>query len=95
MTPEIHAGFGGGFGSAGGSLEINDPDICGVLTCTVTFENLSEDSFTLHGGAGVRIDLGSLIYLRPVVQARWFAARDGNTWDPEFSVSVGFKFGGR
>jgi hypothetical protein len=94
VTPEVHAGFGGGFGTVGGALQINDPDVCGVLSCTATFENLSEDSFTLHGGAGVRIDLGDLIYVRPVIQARWFGARDDDEWDVEYSVSLGFKFGG-
>lgn len=94
VTPEVHAGFGGGFGSAGGALQINDPDVCGVLTCTVQFDNLSEDSFTLHGGVGVRIDLGHLIYLRPIVQTRWFVARDADEWDVEYSLSLGFKFGG-
>lgn len=94
VTPEVHAGFGGGFGSAGGALQVNDTDLCGVAGCRVTFDNLSENSFTLHGGAGVRIDLSDLIYIRPVVQARWFAARDSSKWDPEYSVSLGFKFGG-
>jgi len=94
VTPEVHVGFGGGFGSRAGALQINDPDVCGVLSCTATFENLSKDSFTLHGGAGVRIDLGDLIYLRPGIQARWFGARDDDEWDVEYSVSLGFKFGG-
>jgi len=95
VTPEIHAGFGGAFGSASGSLQIKDQEICGGVACTVQFENLSRDSFTLNVGAGVRIDFGRLIYLRPVIQTRWYAARDDDQWDPEFSVSVGFKFGGR
>lgn len=95
VTPEVHAGFGGGFGSLGGDLQINDPDLCGVLACRVQFENLSANSFTLHAGAGVRIDLSELIYLRPVVLTRWYAARDTDKWDPEYSVSIGFKFGGR
>jgi hypothetical protein len=94
VTPEVHAGFGGGFGSIGGDLQIDDTDLCGVAGCRVQFENLSENSFTLHGGVGVRIDLGDLLYLRPVVQTRWFSARDRNKWDMEYSVSLGFKFGG-
>ena len=93
VTPEIHAGFGGGFGTAGGDLQIDDTDLCGVAGCRVQFDNLSENSFTLHGGVGVRIDLGDLIYLRPVVQARWFAARDSSPWELEYSLSLGFKFG--
>jgi hypothetical protein len=94
VTPEVHAGFGGAFGKASGSLQIADPEVCGAAACTVTFDNLSEDSFTLNAGAGVRIDFGRLIYLRPVIQTRWYAARDEDQWDPEFTVSLGFKFGG-
>ena len=94
VTPEIHAGFGGAFGSSGGALLINDPEVCGVAPCTVTFDNVARDSFTLHGGLGVRIDLSDLIYLRPVIQARWVSARDNGSWDAEYVVSLGFKFGG-
>ena len=59
----------------------------------------SEESATLHAGAGVAIHLNDRIYLRPDVRARWYegySSRDGferSDTDFEATFAVGWKFG--
>jgi hypothetical protein len=97
FVPEVNGGFGGLFATGSGDVEIlegGDP-ICGTERCSVLFKNLTEDSFTLNAGGGVKIDLGRTIYLRPLIRARYITQRDSDKIDPEYSLSIGFKIGGR
>lgn len=53
---------------------------------------IEEDSFTLHAGLGVDIDLSERVYLRPEVRARWYELVDGT--DLEATLALGFRIGG-
>jgi hypothetical protein len=52
----------------------------------------SNDTFTLHLGADVRISLSDRVYLRPDVRARYF--EESEDVDLEASIAVGFRIGG-
>ena len=52
----------------------------------------SDDSFTLHAGASLRIDLSDRVYVRPDVRARWIDKLD-DAIDYEASVGIGIRLG--
>ena len=57
------------------------------------FVEVSDDSLTVHLGAGLVIELGEKLYLRPDVRARWFEEGDDEI-DLELTLGLGFRFGG-
>jgi Outer membrane protein beta-barrel domain len=56
--------------------------------------DLSDDSFTFHGGIGAKWDLRDSFYLRLDGRRRWFESRNDNESDREITFGVGWKFGG-
>ena len=80
--------LGGGFGGAFNDFE-------GQLTTPILiarFDSLSADSFTLNVAVGPIIGLGSKVYLKPLVRARWYEAREDDEVDIQSTLAVGFKW---
>ena len=80
----VGGGIGGSFNSFDGELT--------TPTFRARFDGIASDSFTLHAVVGPVIGLGSRVYLKPVVKARWFEAREDDEIDLESSLAVGFRW---
>ena len=55
--------------------------------------NLDFDTFTVHAGGGVKIDISDLVYIRPGARFRWFEEREDDEIDQEITLAVGFQWG--
>jgi len=86
VNPQIFAGIGYSFVSV--EAELTGPG--GTLPSSVNGE---DDSLTAHGGAGLRIDLGSRVYLNGQIRLRWYEARDEDETATEYTLGLGFKLG--
>jgi hypothetical protein len=84
FNPQLFAGLGWSFVSLDG--DITGPG--GIAPSSIEGE---DDSFTAHGGAGLRIDLGSRVYLNGQIRLRWYEARDEDETVTEYTLGVGFK----
>lgn len=82
----LFGGIGGVFGSLDAS--ISNPLFSARLS------NARDDSFTAHGGGGLRIQLGEHVYLRPDARFRWIEKREDDEIDMAVTLAVGFNFGG-
>ncbi len=80
----VGGGIGGAFTDFNGQLQ--------TPTLIARFDSLSSDSFTLNAVVGPIIHLGSRVYLKPLVRARWFEARDDDEVDIESTLAFGFKW---
>ena len=81
--------LGGGFGGAFNDFEgqLSTPNL------VARFDSLSADSFTLNVAVGPIISLGSSkVYLKPLVRARWYEAREDDETDIQSTLAVGFKW---
>ncbi len=63
------------------------------LEANAGFMEATDDSLTVHLGAGLKIALGEKTYLRPDVRGRWFEEGEDEI-DLEVSLGLGFRFGG-
>lgn len=86
VNPQLFAGIGYSFVSL--DAEVTGPG--GTLPSSINGE---DDSFTAHGGAGLRIDLGSRVYLNGQIRLRWYEARDEDETATEYTLGLGFKTG--
>jgi hypothetical protein len=80
------------FGGIGGVFGELDASVSGPLP--IGFSNLQDDSFTAHAGAGLRIQLGEHVYLRPDARLRWIEKREDDETDSVLTLALGFNFGG-
>jgi hypothetical protein len=80
----VGGGIGGAFNDFDGQLT--------TPTLIARFNSLSKDSFTLHAVVGPVIGLSSRVYLKPVIRARWYEARDDDETDVQSTLAVGFKW---
>ena len=81
------------FGGIGGVFADLDANISNPLFST-SLRNAQDDSFTAHGGGGLRIQLGEHVYLRPDARVRWIEKREDDEIDTAYSLAIGFNFGG-
>lgn len=85
VVPLVLGGVGGAFVSASTPTESG-----GVIGIVGPSSGLGDDSLTVHSGAAVKIRLTPKLYLRPDVRARAIDAREFDTIDLQFTLSVGF-----
>lgn len=93
FVPEVQAGLGGvrvGFSA--------NQTACDQLVGCQTFNAGTESSshFQTHFGVAARIYATPHIFLRPAVDAHWVNNffQFGSNWVPEYSLGVGYSFGG-
>ena len=93
FVPEVQAGIGGvrvGFSA--------NQTACDALVGCQTFNAGSENSdhFQAHFGVAARLYATPHIFVRPAVDAHWVNNffQFGSNWVPEYSVGVGYSFGG-
>ncbi len=86
FNPQLFAGLGWSFVSLEG--EVSGPG--GLYPSSIEGE---DNSFTVHGGAGIRIDLGSIVYLNGQIRLRWYEGRDEDETATEYALGLGFKLG--
>ena len=86
FNPQLFAGIGWSFVSL--DAEVTGPG--GTFPSSIEAE---DDSFTAHGGAGIRIDLGRVVYLNGQIRLRWYEARDEDNTATEYTLGLGFKIG--
>jgi hypothetical protein len=93
VVPEIQAGIGG----AKVSFSANQQSCDQLIGCQ-TFNLGSESSshFQVHMAAAARLYLTPRIFLRPAVDAHYVNNffQFGSNWVPEYSLGVGYSFGG-
>lgn len=93
FVPEIQGGLGGV--KVGFSLNQTYCDqLIGCQTYNAGAEN--SDHFQVHFGVAARIYATPHIFIRPAVDAHWVNNffQFGSDWVPEYSVSLGYSFGG-
>lgn len=93
IVPEFQAGIGGvavHFNAKATSCD----QLVGCSTFSLGSE--SSDHLQLHMSAAVRLYATSHIFFRPAVDAHWVNDffQFGSNWVPEYSMAVGFSFGG-
>lgn len=81
------------FGGIGGVFADLDADVSNPIF-SASLRHVQDDSFTAHGGGGLRIQLGEHVYLRPDVRFRWIEKRDDDEIDTAVTLGIGFNFGG-
>ncbi len=81
------------FGGIGGIFADLDADISTPIF-SASLRHVQDDSFTFHGGGGLRIQLGEHVYLRPDARVRWIEKREDDEIDTAYSLAIGFNFGG-
>lgn len=93
FVPEVQAGIGGvrvGFSA--------NQTACDQLIGCQTFNAGSENSshFQAHFGVAARFYATPHIFFRPAVDAHWVNNffQFGSNWVPEYTMSVGYSFGG-
>ena len=93
IVPEIQAGIGG----TRVSFYANQTSCDQLIGCS-TFNAGTESSshFQTHLGAAVRLYATSHIFIRPAVDAHYVNNffQFGSNWVPEYTLGVGFSFGG-
>jgi hypothetical protein len=94
IVPEIQAGIGGvrvGFSATSAS--------CDPLTgcSTVSLGSESSSHFQTHFGVAARLYATPHIFVRPAVDVHWVDNffQFGSDWVPEYSLGVGYSFGGQ
>jgi opacity protein-like surface antigen len=80
------------FGGGGGAFNDIEVSITSGPGAGLALGNISDDSFILHVGGGVRIQLGENIYLRPEGRLRYFENRDDDEMDQLLTLAVGWNF---
>jgi hypothetical protein len=93
FVPEIQGGLGGvkvGFSA--------NQQLCDQLVgcSTVSLGSESSSHFQTHFGAAARFYVTSRLFLRPAVDVHWVNNffQFGSNWVPEYTMSVGYTFGG-
>jgi hypothetical protein len=93
VVPEIQAGLGGvrvGFNA--------NAQTCSPLTgcSTVNVGSESSSHFQTHMSVAVRLYATPHIFFRPAIDAHWVNDffQFGSNWVPEYSLGVGYSFGG-
>lgn len=93
FVPELQAGIGGarvGFSANSQS--------CDQLTgcSTVSLGSESSSHFQTHFAAAARLYVTPRIFIRPAVDVHWVNNffQFGNNWVPEYTLGVGYSFGG-
>ncbi len=94
VVPEIQAGLGGvrvGFTEN----ESQCDQLVGCQTFNAGYETSSH--FQTHFGVGVRFYATPHIFIRPAVDVHWVNNffQFGSDWVPEYTVSLGYSFGGQ
>jgi hypothetical protein len=95
FVPEVQAGIGGvRVGFSANQQSCADP-LVGCQTVSVGSESSSH--FQTHIGVAARIYVTPSIFLRPAVDAHYVDNffQFGSNWVPEYSVGLGYSFGGR
>jgi hypothetical protein len=89
IVPEIQGGLGGAH------LSFYAPVSC-LVTCTNGLVQTS-NHFQLHFSGGVRFYITHGIFIRPQFDGRWVHnfVEYGGSFVPEYTVAVGYTFGGR
>ena len=93
FVPELQAGIGG--------VKVNfseNQTLCDQFAGCSTFNVGSESSshFQTHFGVAARLYATPRIFVRPAVDVHWVNNffQFGSNWVPEYSVGVGYSFGG-
>jgi hypothetical protein len=93
FVPELQAGLGGtriGFSAKSQS--------CDQLVGCSTFSLGSESSnhFATHAAAAVRLYATRHVFVRPAVDVHWVNNnfQFGSNWVPQYSIGIGYSFGG-
>jgi len=93
VVPELQAGIGGArvsFSASGQS--------CDQLTgcSTVNLGSESSTHFQTHVGGAVRLYVTPRLFIRPAIDAHWVNNffQFGSNWVPEYTLGVGYSFGG-
>lgn len=93
VVPEIQAGLGGV--RTGFTLNSSTCDpLVGCQSYNGGYESSSH--FQTHFGVGVRFYATDHIFIRPAVDVHWVNNyfQFGSDWVPEYSISLGYSFGG-
>jgi hypothetical protein len=94
IVPEIQAGIGGvriGFSASQASCD----QLIGCQSVSLGTESSSH--FQTHFGAAVRFYATDHIFIRPAVDVHWVDNffQFGSNWVPEYTVGLGYSFGGQ
>jgi hypothetical protein len=93
FVPEIQAGIGG----VAVNFNANTTECSALVGCsTVSLGSESSGHFQAHFGVAARIYATSHIFLRPAVDAHWVNDffQFGSNWVPEYTMGLGYSFGG-
>jgi hypothetical protein len=93
FVPEFQAGIGG----VAVHFNANTQNCDALVGCsTVSLGSESSSHFQVHMSAAVRIYATPHIFFRPAVDAHWVNNffQFGSNWVPEYSMGVGYSFGG-
>ncbi len=93
LVPEFQAGLGGAtvrFTASGQSCD----QLVGCSTVSLGAENSTH--FQAHFAAAARIYVTPRVFLRPAVDAHWVNNffQFGTNWVPEYTLGIGYSFGG-
>jgi hypothetical protein len=94
FVPEIQAGLGGvrvGFSA-------NQQSCDELIGCSsVSLGSESSEHFQVHVGVAARFYATPHIFIRPAVDAHWVNDffQFGSNWVPDYSVGIGYSFGGQ
>ena len=90
--PEIQGGLGGA------NLKFYISQKACLVSCQTYNSYLqSSNHFLLHASGGVRFYVKPSIFIRPQVDVYWVnnLTEFGNTLVPQYTVAIGYTFGGR
>jgi hypothetical protein len=94
FVPEIQAGAGGVRVGFSANTQSCDP----LVGCSsINLGSESSEHFQAHFGVAARLYATSHIFLRPAVDVHWVNDffQFGHNWVPEYSVGLGYSFGGQ
>jgi hypothetical protein len=94
VVPEIQGGIGG---ENTKFYETATGCISGSIGCSTISQYLdSSNHFQIHFSGGVRLYVKGGLYIRPQVDVHWVNnfVEFGSGWVPEYTVAVGYTFGG-
>jgi hypothetical protein len=93
IVPELQAGLGGARFRFSANTQACDQ----LVGCsTVSLGSESSNHFTTHLAAAVRLYATHRVFVRPAVDVHWVNNnfQFGSNWVPQYSIGVGYSFGG-
>jgi hypothetical protein len=93
VVPEVQAGIGG----ASVRFSASSSQCDQLVGCsTVNLGSESSSHFQTHFGAAARLYVTPRIFVRPAVDVHWVnnLFQFGSNWVPEYTLGVGYSFGG-